>query len=62
MYGLLIESIIDYIKRKFGNLVLEKVRKNAKLEQYAFSTHQQYSETLFHKLIKSLSEVAGKIS
>jgi len=62
MYGLLIESIVDYIKRKYGNMMLEKVRKNAKLDQYAFSTHQQYSETLFPKLIKSLSEVAGKFS
>ena len=59
MYGLLIEAIIDFIKRRYGSAVWEKVRKKAKIENYSFSTHQQYSETLFLKTIKCLSDVVG---
>ena len=61
MYGLLIEAVIDFAKRKYGNAIWEKVKKKAKIESYSFSTHQQYSETLFNKLIKSLVEVTSKL-
>lgn len=60
MYGLLIESIIDFVKRRYGSTVWEKVRKRAKIDNYSFSTHQQYSETLFLKTIKVLSEIVGE--
>ena len=60
MYGLLIESIVDFTKRRYGNGVWEKVRAKAKIDNYMFSTHQQYSETLFLKLMKCLADVTSE--
>lgn len=60
MYGLLVESIVDFTKRKYGEAVWERVRIKAKIENFTFSTHQQYSETLFLKLIKALADVTSK--
>ena len=61
MYGLLIESIAEFAKRVYGNLVWENVRKKAKIDYYSFSTHQQYSETLMIKIVKALAECTGNI-
>jgi hypothetical protein len=60
MYGLLIEAVIDFTKKKYGNAIWEKVKKLAKIESYNFATTQQYSETLFNKIIKSLIEATSK--
>ena len=60
MYGLLIESVADFVKRKYGNSTWEKVRKKAKIDNHSFSTHQQYSETFFLRAIKALAEIVGK--
>ena len=60
MYGLLIESVIESTKKNYGVEVWEKARKRAKLENYSFSAHQQYSETLFVKLCKCVGEVVGE--
>jgi hypothetical protein len=59
MYGLLIEALVEFIKRKYGNSVWENVRRKAKIENYMFSTHQQYSETLFSKIVKCLADITG---
>lgn len=60
MYGLLIESIADFTKRVYGNVIWENVRKKARIDHYTFSSHQQYSETLMLKLLKCLAEVTGE--
>jgi hypothetical protein len=59
MYGLVIESIIEAIKTKFGERVWLEVRKKAKIEQEFFNTHQQYSEATIQKIIRSLSSVTS---
>jgi hypothetical protein len=59
MYGLVIESIIEAIKTKFGERVWLDVRKKAKIEQEFFNTHQQYSEATIQKIIRSLSSVTS---
>ena len=59
MYGLLIEAVIDFTKKKYGNAIWEKVKKKAKIESYSFVTDQQYSETLFNKIIKCLIEATS---
>lgn len=59
MYGLVIESIIEAIKTKFGERVWLEVRKKAKIEQEFFNTHQQYSEATIQKIIRSLSTVTS---
>ena len=57
MYGLLIESVMDFVKNKYGAAIWEKIRKKAKVDNYSFSTHQQYSETLLNKIIKATCDV-----
>ena len=59
MYGLLVESVVDFTKRKYGPAIWEKVRVKAKIDNHTFSTHQQYSETLLMKLIKALADVTS---
>ncbi len=59
MYGLVIESIIEAIKTKFGERVWLDVRKKAKIEQEFFNTHQQYSEATIQKIIRSLTSVTS---
>ena len=59
MYGLVIESIIEAIKTKFGERVWLEVRKKAKIEQEFFNTHQQYSEATIQKIIRNLSSVTS---
>ncbi len=61
MYGLLIEAVIDFTKRKYGDAVWEKVKRLAKIESYTFTSQQQYSETLLTKIIKCLVEATSKI-
>ncbi len=60
MYGLLVESIADFTKRKYGAAVWERARIKAKIDAHTFSTHNQYSETIFQKLIKALADVTSK--
>jgi|LakMenE01Jun11ns_1017448.scaffolds.fasta_scaffold5680732_1 hypothetical protein len=59
MYGLLIESVVEVIKKKYGDAVWDVVRKRAKIEYPVFSPHQQYSETLVQRIVKHLAEVTG---
>jgi hypothetical protein len=60
MYGLLIESIIEIIRAKYGDNIWDVVRKKAKLEYSAFNVHQQYSETVIQRIVKHLAEVTGQ--
>ncbi len=62
MYGLLVESMVEVIKTKYGNTIWENVRKKAKINNQIFSTHQQYSETLIQRIVKHLSDATGKLT
>jgi hypothetical protein len=62
MYGLIIESIIEGIKVRFGERVWLEVRKQAKIEQEFFNTHQQYSEATIQKIIRSLTKITSKLN
>jgi hypothetical protein len=59
MYGLLIEAIVEVIKKNYGANIWEVVRKKAKLSNSVFSTHQQYSEALIQRIVKHLAEATG---
>ena len=61
MYGLLLESIAEFAKRLYGTAVWDQVRKKAKIEHISFASHNQYSETLFQKVMKCLADVTGTI-
>jgi guanylate cyclase, other len=60
MYGLLIEAVIDVIKRKYGEEMWLEISKKCKLQSNSFSTQQQYSETLIIKITKCLSQTLNK--
>lgn len=59
MYGLILQSIVDLIKKKYGNDTWERVKKKARIDAESFSTHQQYGETIVQKIVKYLSEETG---
>jgi guanylate cyclase len=60
MYGVLIASIVDTIKAKFGMQVWGQVRKKANLEVYEITPHKQYNESIIKKIVKALEEVTGR--
>merc|ERR1712127_1099786 len=60
MYGLLLESIADFAKRLYGTAVWDAVRKKARVDMVSFSSHHQYSETLFQRIMKTLAEVTDQ--
>ena len=55
MYGLIIESIIETIKSRFGDKVWQDVKRKARIEQEFFNTHQQYSEAMIQQILRSLT-------
>ncbi|CAL4131771.1 unnamed protein product, partial [Meganyctiphanes norvegica] len=57
MYGLLVESLAEFIKCQYGEDKWEEIRRMAKVETTSFSTHQVYSETLIPKLAQKACEV-----
>ena len=59
MYGLLIETVIEYTKRIHGEQIWGKVREKAKITNHAFNAQQQYSESLFLKICKCVGEVTS---
>ena len=60
MYGLIVESIIESIKHKYGTEVWKEVKKISKIDKEFFSTHEEYSEAVVQKILRSLSIVTGK--
>ncbi|XP_035673438.1 soluble guanylate cyclase 88E-like isoform X3 [Branchiostoma floridae] len=59
MYGLLLESINDYLKGAYGEAVWKLIRERANVPHHSFVTHQVYSETVIPRLAKAASEVTG---
>jgi hypothetical protein len=59
MYGLIIESIIETIKTRYGDRVWQEVRKKSKIEQEFFNTHQQYSEATVQKILRCLTVITS---
>lgn len=57
MYGLLLESVENYIKEKYGEDVWEKIRKMSHVETMAFSTHKRYSENIIPDIARACSIV-----
>ncbi|XP_064078216.1 soluble guanylate cyclase 88E-like isoform X2 [Macrobrachium nipponense] len=59
MYGLLVENFCEYIKDKYGEDTWEEIRKKAKIDQPAFSTHHTYDEKLLPRLAAKAVEILG---
>jgi guanylate cyclase, other len=59
MYGLLVEAVVESIKKTYGASTWEQIKRGAKLESQIFSTHQQYSEALIQRIVKTTSIITG---
>lgn len=59
MYGLLVEATVESIKKAYGASIWEQIKRRAKLESQIFSTHQQYSEALIQRIVKTTSIITG---
>ncbi|XP_068208177.1 soluble guanylate cyclase 88E isoform X2 [Palaemon carinicauda] len=59
MYGLLVENFSEYIKDKYGEETWEEIRRKAKIDQPAFSTHHTYDEKLIPRLASKAVEILG---
>ncbi len=57
MYGLLLQSAIEIIRDKYGQETWEQIKSILHLDINSFSAFQQYSETLFVRITKLLSEI-----
>lgn len=61
MYGLILENMVDYIKREYGDSKWDEVRRAAQVDQPSFSVHQVYPENLIPRLAKSAFKVSPSI-
>lgn len=59
MYGLLIQSVVTFIRNKYGDETWEQIKEMLHLDVDSFSSFQQYGETLFLRISKALSELKG---
>ncbi|XP_066524863.1 soluble guanylate cyclase 88E-like [Hoplias malabaricus] len=59
MYGLLCESLHDFIKESYGDDVWKLVRERADVRLHSFVTHQVYSENVIPRIAKAASGVTG---
>ncbi|XP_005992460.1 soluble guanylate cyclase 88E-like [Latimeria chalumnae] len=59
MYGLLCESLHDFIKESYGDDVWKLVRERADVRLHSFVTHQVYSESVIPQIAKAASGVTG---
>ncbi|OQV25573.1 Soluble guanylate cyclase 88E [Hypsibius exemplaris] len=60
MYGILLESIVTFIKKTYGEEKWELVRKTARVDQENFSAHQVYAETLIPRIVDACHAHLGQ--
>lgn len=58
MYGLLLESLQQFIEKEFGPEMWEMVREQADLKQASFHTRVVYQDALFMKMVETFADVA----
>lgn len=59
MYGLLIESVCEFIKEKFGENSWLRIRDKSRVHEYTFVTHRMYSEKIIPRLAQAVYDVTG---
>ncbi|XP_078280574.1 soluble guanylate cyclase 88E-like [Rhinoraja longicauda] len=59
MYGLLCESLHNFIKESYGDDVWKLVREQADVQLHSFVTHEVYSESVIPRIAKAASGVTG---
>jgi guanylate cyclase, other len=51
MYGILLESIVSFIKDSYSEEKWDLIRKSARIDQENFGAHQVYAETLIPRIV-----------
>ncbi|XP_072367934.1 soluble guanylate cyclase 88E-like isoform X12 [Scyliorhinus torazame] len=59
MYGLLCESLHDFIKESYGDDVWKLVRERADVRLHSFVTHEVYRESVIPRIAMAASAVTG---
>ncbi|XP_038651140.1 soluble guanylate cyclase 88E-like [Scyliorhinus canicula] len=59
MYGLLCESLHEFIKESYGDDVWKLVRERADVRLHSFVTHEVYSESVIPRIAMAASAVTG---
>ncbi|XP_041472272.1 soluble guanylate cyclase 88E-like [Lytechinus variegatus] len=59
MYGLLIESVCEFIKEKFGEDDWLRIKEKSRVHEYTFVTHRMYSEKIIPRLGQAVQDVTG---
>ncbi|GCC17550.1 hypothetical protein chiPu_0017593 [Chiloscyllium punctatum] len=59
MYGLLCESLHDFIKESYGDDVWKLVRERADVRLHSFVTHEVYSESVIPRIAMAASGITG---
>lgn len=59
MYGLVIESIVAFLRKTYGDDKWQEIRRLGKIEQHSFSTHLIYPETTIPRLVETAAIVLG---
>ena len=59
MYGILLESIVTYVKKTYGEEKWELIRNTARIDQENFSAHQVYAETLIPRIVDACHQHVG---
>ena len=57
MYGLLLQSATEIIRAKYGQETREEIKTILHLDVNSFSAFQQYGETLFARIARTLSDI-----
>ena len=52
MYGLLIQGVIDTIRKRYGEEMLAKVKKKSGVDRNSFVSDKKYSERTIPRLTK----------
>lgn len=60
MYGLLLESIGQFLRQEYGEDVWEDIRRRAHIEQHSFSTHIIYPESMVPRIAESAAAATGR--
>lgn len=60
MYGLLLDSIQKFLREKYGEHYWVIIRRNAKLDNHWFVTHEVYSDSVMSNLVDSAASTLGE--
>lgn len=58
MYGLIFENLRQYIITVYGEDKWEEIRRQARVEQPSFTTHDIYPDNIVHRIVAKSCKVS----